>query len=86
VRYQVKVAPAPQKFIKGLRDESLIRRIINALRALETNPHPPGSMKLKGGAELYRVRVGDYRVIYQVREAVLLVLVVQIGHRREIYR
>ena len=84
--YQVKVAPAPQKFLARLRDESLKRRLVNALRALEENPHPLGSAKLQGESELYRVRVGDYRIIYQVRDTVLLVLVVQIGHRREIYR
>ena len=43
-------------------------------------------MKLQGESELYRVRVGDYRIVYQIQDAVLVVLVVQIGHRREIYR
>ena len=43
-------------------------------------------MKLQGESELYRVRVGDYRIVYQIQDAVLVVLVVKIGHRREIYR
>ena len=43
-------------------------------------------MKLQGEGELYRVRVGDYRIVYQIQDAVLVVLVVQSGHRREIYR
>ena len=43
-------------------------------------------MKLQGEGELFRVRVGDYRIVYQIQNAVLVVLVVQIGHRREIYR
>ena len=41
---------------------------------------------MKGGDELYRVRVGDYRIVYQVQDSILLVLVIQIAHRREIYR
>jgi len=43
-------------------------------------------VKLQGGLALYRIRVGDYRIIYQIEDAVLVVLVVDVGHRREIYR
>jgi mRNA interferase RelE/StbE len=86
VSYRVIVAPAPAKFLARLRDESLKRRMARALRALEDDPRPPGCLKLQGTDELYRVRVGDYRVIYQVQDAVLVVLVVQMGNRREIYR
>jgi mRNA interferase RelE/StbE len=56
------------------------------LRALENDARPPGCVKLQGGDELYRVRVGDYRIIYQIQDTVLVVLVVQIGNRRDIYR
>jgi mRNA interferase RelE/StbE len=86
VSYRVLVTPAPAKFLERLRDESLKRRMSKALHLLETNPRPPGCIRLQGGDELYRVRVGDYRIIYQIQDAVLVVLVVQIGHRREIYR
>lgn len=84
--YRVIVTPAPAKFLERLRDDSLKRRIMNALRGLENEPRPPGSVKLQGERELYRVRVGDYRVVYQIQDAALVVLVVRIGHRREIYR
>ena len=84
--YRVLVTHAPTRFLERLRDESLKRRITKALRVLENDPRPPGSLKLQGGDELYRVRVGDYRIVYQIQDAVLVVLVVQIGHRREIYR
>ena len=84
--YIVEIAAAPTKFLERLRDIPLKRRIVQALRKLESNPHPPGSLKLQGEDELYRVRVGDYRIIYQVKDTVLIVLVVEIGHRREIYR
>ena len=84
--YKVEVTAAPAKFLEKLRDESLKRRILKSLRSLETNPRPPGCLKMQGNEELYRVRVGDYRIIYQIRDAVLIVLVVDIGNRRDIYR
>ena len=84
--YRVVVAPAPAKFLARPRDESLKHRIAKTLRALENDARPPGSIKLQGADELYRVRVGDYRIVYQIQDTILVVLVVQIGHRREIYR
>jgi mRNA interferase RelE/StbE len=62
------------------------QRLRDSVGALAGNPWPPGSIKMQGGDELYRVRVGEYRIIYQIRDAVLVVLVVQIGHRRDVYR
>jgi mRNA interferase RelE/StbE len=53
---------------------------------LANNPRPRDSEKLQGAEDLYRIRSGDYRIIYQIAEARLLVLVVRIGHRREVYR
>lgn len=50
------------------------------------NPFPGGVKKLQGEEKIYRVRVGDYRIIYEVQSAVLVVLVLKIGHRREVYR
>ena len=55
------------------------------LDALTQNPRPPGAEKLTG-EDAYRLRVGDYRVLYEVHDKVLLVLVVKVGHRREVYR
>lgn len=54
--------------------------------ALAENPRPLGVRKLEGEEDLYRLRVGDYRVLYAIRDAVLLVLVVRIADRREVYR
>lgn len=61
-------------------------RIVKALRKLEANPRPAGIEKLKGEDNAYRLRVGDYRVLYEVHDKILLVLVVRVGHRREVYR
>lgn len=60
-------------------------RIISAIRGLTDDPRPHGVKKLTG-REAWRIRVGDYRVIYEIHPGRLLILVVAIGHRREIYR
>ena len=84
--YTVSIKPKAEKYLAALRDVRLYQRLREEIAALAENPRPPGCVKLQGESELYRVRVGDYRIVYQIRDAVLTVLVVQIGHRREIYR
>ena len=84
--YTVSIKPRAEKYLAAIRDVRLAFRLREAIDALAENPRAPGSVKLQGDGELYRVRVGDYRIVYQIQDAVLVVLVVQIGHRREIYR
>ena len=60
-------------------------RIITAIRRLMNDPRPSGAKKLTG-RDAWRIRVGDYRVIYEIHAGRLLILVVDLGHRREIYR
>ncbi|MBA3912946.1 MAG: type II toxin-antitoxin system RelE/ParE family toxin [Acidobacteriales bacterium] len=62
------------------------RRIAAKLEGLREQPFPPGCKKLEGMRDTWRIRAGDYRVVYQVHQGVLLILVVAVGHRREIYR
>jgi mRNA interferase RelE/StbE len=57
-----------------------------AILGLAGDPHPPGSKELQGAGDLYRIRVGDYRVLYTVEHDRLVVLVVDVGNRRDIYR
>ena len=83
--YAVIVDSRVQKDIEEF-DKDVQRRIIRKLRSLGTDPRPDGSTKLAGEDNLYRVRVGDYRIIYQIRDKELVVLVVRAGHRREVYR
>jgi mRNA interferase RelE/StbE len=84
--YTVSIKPKAEKYLDGVRDRRLYRRLRDAIGELAINPRSPGSIKLQGGNELYRVRVGDYRIVYQIEDMFLIVLVVEIGHRREIYR
>jgi len=61
-------------------------RFFDAIEALETNPRPAGCVKLSGEKDIYRIRVGDYRILYEIRDTVLIVTVIRIRHRREVYR
>ncbi len=61
------------------------RRLVARIAALADEPRPVGAEKLSG-AERYRVRQGDYRILYEIEDAVLVVTVVRVGHRREVYR
>lgn len=67
-------------------DPAAMRRVQAAIELLADNPRPPGAKKLAGGSGELRVRTGDYRVIYEVHDGRLLILVLAVGHRREIYR
>ncbi len=65
--------------------QEIKQRVIKALRTLAQNPYPPQARKLTGSG-YYRLRIGDYRVIYEVQEDRLLILVIRIGHRKDVYR
>lgn len=74
--------------LKQLRrlDKPVRARISRAVRELAADPRPPGSIPLKGPREVWRVRVGDYRIVYAIDDGRLVVLVVSVAHRREVYR
>ncbi len=86
MNYTVRIAAPPTKFLEKLRDQSLRQRLTLAIRNLGENPRPTGCVKLSGEENIYRVRVSDYRIVYQIQDEQLFVLIVGVGHRREIYR
>ena len=83
--YRVEVAPAALRQLRKL-DPPARRRVQAAIELLSDEPRPGGAKKLVGGDGEWRVRTGDYRIVYEIRDSVLLILVVAVGHRREIYR
>jgi mRNA interferase RelE/StbE len=83
--YKVEFAPAAARQIKKLPPD-IQKRVIDRLEKLTTNPRPAAVKKLTTEENLYRLPLGDYRIIYQIQDKVLLVLVVKIGHRRDVYR
>ena len=84
MNYQVILARSARKQMKRLSGETEIR-VLAKLSELEANPRPPGCKKLRN-RDAWRIRVGDYRVIYEIHDKMLQVIVVTVGHRREVYR
>jgi len=84
-RYAIDVTRPAEKQIRALHPQ-VRARIEKTIDWLAKNPRPHGCQKMHGHENLYRARAGDWRVVYEIRDSVLLVLVVAVGHRREIYR
>lgn len=82
-KYSIELRPAAVRALRKL-DPAVRGRIQGAIALLGVDPHPPGARKLQGRSG-FRVRVGDYRIIYIVNDTVLIVVVVAIGHRRDVY-
>lgn len=83
--YSLFIQPSAQKALAKL-DRDIRYRIGSRIDALARDPRPPGTEKLSGTQDLYRIRIGEYRVIYQIRDKELRVLVVRVGHRKDVYR
>jgi mRNA interferase RelE/StbE len=81
--YTILILPSAQKLLDKLPNAIAVR-IENKILQLEHDPRPPGCKKLKG-RDAWRIRIGDYRVIYEINDGRLIVTVVTVGHRREVY-
>ncbi|HEX7353502.1 MAG TPA: type II toxin-antitoxin system RelE/ParE family toxin [Mycobacteriales bacterium] len=83
--YRITLAPAAARQLRKL-DSQARRRIQAALDLLSADPRPPAATQLVGGSGEWRVRTGDYRIVYEIEHEQVLVLVLRVGHRREIYK
>lgn len=83
--YAISYVPSAAKAIRKL-DWSTARRLLDAIEPLASDPRPSGCIQLKGGGGEFRIRVGDYRIVYDIQDDELVVLVLRVGHRREVYR
>jgi mRNA interferase RelE/StbE len=74
--------------LKELRDlpKEAVSRIVDAVEELSSEPHPQGSRKLVGTDHTYRIRIGDYRIVYSVWASQLVVEIIRVGHRKDVYR
>jgi len=84
VTYEVRLAPAAVRQLRKL-DPPGRRRVQAAIDLLAEDPRPPGARQLVGGAGEWRVRTGDFRIVYDIRDRELVVLVIKVGHRRDVY-
>lgn len=83
--YTLTIDPSAQKQLAKL-DRATQRRVASVIDDLAETPRPSGVRKIQGAEDLYRIRVGDYRVIYRIVDRKLVVLIVRIAHRRDAYR
>ena len=83
--YNVELAKSAEKELRRI-DGRYIPRIFAAVESLAKEPRPVGCKKLSGSDHTYRIRIGTYRVIYDIQESRLLVLVIKIGHRKDVYQ
>ena len=84
--YVVEFSPAARRQLRKL-DLPILKRILRRIEKLEKQPRPKKAKKLQGSSEpLYRVRESDYRIVYSIEDDRLIVLVVRIDHRGEVYR
>ncbi len=83
--YRVELTRSAEKDLRRI-DKSNIATIYHGVERLANDPRPHGVKKLSGADRTYRIRIGDYRVVYEIEDDVLLVLVIRIAHRKDVYR
>jgi mRNA interferase RelE/StbE len=83
--YAVHFKPSADRQLQRL-PVSVQKRIVGEVAVLAKNPHPAGVIKLAGDDNLWRIRIGDYRVVYEIHDDRLTVLVLRVAHRKDVYR
>lgn len=83
--YRIEILPSAQRQLAKI-DRVVRKRCGRAIDRLAAQPRPPGVTKLTDEESLWRIRVGDYRITYEINDRVPRVLVVRVGHRRDVYR
>ena len=84
-QYRVEISRTAEKQLRKL-ELSDQRRVVRALVGLADDPHPAGSRKLSGYTDVFRIRVGVFRILYSVEGRRLIVIILKIGHRKDVYR
>ena len=84
--YSIRIKASAAKEIETIEPKKVRRQVVERIRALSETPRPRGCEKLSGQSNRYRIRQGTYRIVYSVEDNELVVFVVKVGHRREIYR
>ncbi len=83
--YRLEYRRSVKKELRNLNTRDR-RAVVRKIEELARQPRPDGSVKLKGSQDLFRVRCGEVRVVYQLQKQVLVVIVIRVGHRREVYK
>jgi mRNA interferase RelE/StbE len=85
VIYKLEILPSAKRVLSIL-PKKIQKQIDRVIVSLSENPRPHGVKKLQGKTDYYRIRSGDYRIVYQIKDDVLTILIIRIGHRKDIYR
>jgi len=85
VSYRVIVKPSAEREVNRL-PLAVATRVVAAMTALGDDPRPPGVKKMQGAENLWRVRVGDYRIVYEIHDREIVIVVLRIAHRKDVYR
>jgi mRNA interferase RelE/StbE len=83
--YKIEITASAERSLKKIPKRD-ISKIVDMIQVLAITPFPEGCRKLRGEEDVYRVRQGNYRIIYEVADKKLIILVLKIGHRKDIYR
>ena len=83
--YQIEITSTAKRDLSKL-PKNFLKQIDRKILALAENPYPPDVKKIKGHLNLYRIRSGDYRLIYQINKNILIVIIVRVRHRKDIYK
>ena len=83
--YTIEWKSSAVREIKRLEGQ-IVERVVGAVEALAGNPFPPGARKLRGSRRTYRIRVGDYRIVYEISQSRLAIQIVRVRHRKDVYR
>lgn len=82
--YKIKWKKSAYKELRNINDK-YIPKIIVSIEKLSTNPFPSGAKKLSGSEKTYRIRVGDYRIIYEIEKQKLIIQIIRVRHRKDVY-
>lgn len=84
-KYRIEIIKSAEKSLAKIPEASMIK-IVAAIQSLARDPLPSGVKKLSGEQNTYRIRVGNYRIIYEIHHKIILIQVLKIGDRKEVYR
>ncbi len=84
-KFRLEISATAEKQMRKLDKTDQIR-VLRAVQNLAREPRPPGTRKLRGYEDVYRIRVGSHRILYSIESRRLLIIILKVGHRRDIYR
>jgi mRNA interferase RelE/StbE len=84
-RYRIEISQSAERQLRKLRKENQ-RRVVKAMLALGDDPHPKGSRNLTGYEDVFRIRAGQFRILYSVSGRRLIIIILKVGQRKDVYR